>query len=178
MTFGSHTPPARHGIPEAHSAISEEGSLEPISGHVATDLAGSASPLKLVKLRLSLSLVAMAIVPLAIATPLAYSVVDGQQNADRLRAERDSTALAAAIGTRLDRTEQAVVRTATGPIMSGFLAASPKANATTARATLLSLGTSTDDGVRDAMVQDASGNVRLWISGGKVASGAPRLPAD
>lgn len=150
--------------------------MEHTSANGATDFAPSSSPLKLVKLRLSLSLVAMAILPLAIAAPLAYSILDGQQNAERLRAERDSTAMAAAIGTRLDRTQQAVVRTAAGPTMAGFLATPQKINMTTARATLLTLGTSTDDGVREVIVQDAAGNVRIWISGGKVASGTPKLP--
>jgi diguanylate cyclase (GGDEF)-like protein len=152
--------------------------LESTASNVASDLGLSASPLRLVKLRLMLSLVAMAVVPLAIAAPLAYSVLDGQQNADRLRAERDSTALAAAIGTRLDSTEQSVVRTATGPIMSGFLAATPKTSTATARATLLTLAASSEDGVRDIMVEDTSGSVRLWISGGKIATGSPKLPAD
>ena len=91
-----------------HTAAREEGSLDPTPNTLASDFAGS-SPLKLVKLRLTLSLLAMAILPLAIAAPLAYSILDGQQAAERLRAERDSTALAAAIGTRLDRTEQSVV---------------------------------------------------------------------
>jgi diguanylate cyclase (GGDEF)-like protein len=152
--------------------------LESTSPAVLSDLAPSSSPLKLVRLRLSLSLVAMAVLPLAIAAPLAYSIMDGQQNADRLRAERDSTALAAAIGTRLDRTEQAVVRTAAGATLTGFLATPAKVNLTTARASLISLGTSTDDGVRDVMVQDANGTVRIWIQAGKVVSSTPRIPAD
>src|SRR4051812_43464948 len=120
----------------------------------------------------------MAILPLAIAAPLAYSILDGQQNAERLRAERDSNALAAAIGTRLDRTEQDVVRTAAGPTLTGFLATPQKTNVTTARAGLLTLSTSTDDGVRDVMVQDSDGNVRIWIQGGKVNTGSPKLPGD
>ena len=152
--------------------------MEPQSATVASDLVPSASPLKLVKLRLSLALVAMAIVPLAIAAPLAYSILDGQRNAERLRAELDSTALASAIGTRLDRTQQAVARTAASAIVSGFFVTPQKTTTATARAALLTLGTSTEDGVRDVMLQDADGNVRIWITGGKVATGQPKLPPD
>ena len=120
----------------------------------------------------------MAVLPLAIAAPLAYSIMDGQQNADRLRAERDSTALAAAIGTRIDRTQQEVVRTADSQILTGLFTSPVKTSTTTARATLLTLGTSADDGVRNVIVQDADGSVRLWVSGGKAASGTPRLPTE
>src|SRR5205823_12087028 len=160
-----------------HSADAEEG-CRVTSTTVASDLVANASPLKLVKLRLSLSLLAMAVLPLAIAAPLAYSIMDGQQNADRLRAERDSTALAAAIGTRIDRTQQEVVRTADSQILTGLFTSPVKTSTTTARATLLTLGTSADDGVRNVIVQDADGSVRLWVSGGKAASGTPRLPTE
>ena len=159
-------------------ATARNGVLKATSTTVANDLLATANPLRLVKLRLSLSLVAMAVLPLAIAAPLTYSILDGQQNADRLRAERDSTALAAAIGTRLDRTQQAVARTAASPTLSGFLSSPQKTTTTTARATLLTLGTSTDDGVRDVMVQDIDGGIRIWISGGKVATGQPKVPPD
>ena len=142
-------------------ATARNGVLKATSTTVANDLLATANPLRLVKLRLSLSLVAMAVLPLAIAAPLTYSILDGQQNADRLRAERDSTALAAAIGTRLDRTQQAVARTAASPTLSGFLSSPQKTTTTTARATLLTLGTSTDDGVRDVMVQDIDGGIRI-----------------
>jgi diguanylate cyclase (GGDEF)-like protein len=120
----------------------------------------------------------MAILPLAVAAPLAYTILDGQQNAERLHAERDSTALAAAIGARLDRTQQAVLHTASGSAMSGFLSTPQKTTTATARATLLGLAASADDGVRDVMVQDADGTVRIWISSGKVASGAPKFASD
>src|SRR5258706_7837910 len=125
----------------------EEGSLETTPTNVASDALATTNPLRLVRLRLSLSLVAMAVLPLAIAAPLAYTIVDGQQNADRLHAERDSTALAPAIGTRLDPTQQAVARAAVSTTMAGFLAVPAKTNVATARATLLTLGGSTDDGV-------------------------------
>ncbi len=94
------------------------------------------------------------------------------------RAERDSTALAAAIGTRVDRTQQAVARVAATPTLTGFLSDPQRTTTTTARASLLTLATSTDDGVRDVMVQDLDGDVRLWISGGKVMSGQPRQTPD
>jgi len=152
--------------------------LESTPAVIATDLAPSVSQLRLVRLRLTLSLLAMAVLPLAIGAPLAYSILDGQQAAERLRAERDSTALAAAIGTRLDRTQQAVVRTASSPILTGLFTTPARTSTSTARATLLNLGSSTDDGVRDVMVQDVNGNVKIWLSGGKVATGNPRIPAD
>src|SRR4029077_18811676 len=94
------------------------------------------------------------------------------------RAERDATALAAAIGTRIERTTQAVVGTASGASLAGYLVNPPKTSSATARATLLTLATSTDDAVADVMVQDADGDVRIWISGGKLASGDPSLPDD
>jgi len=152
--------------------------VDPSAHALAADLAGGSSPLRLVRLRLTLSLIAMAVLPLAIAAPLAYSIVDGQQAADRLRAERDSTAVAAALGTRLDRTQEAVVRTAAGQIMSGLLSTPPRTSIATARAAVLTLGTSTDDGIREAAVIDGSGQVRIDMIGGKLVSGDPRVPAN
>ena len=145
---------------------------------IASDLAGGSSPLRLVRLRLTLSLLAMAILPLAIVAPLAYSLLDGQQAAERLRAERDSTAVAAAIGTRLDRTTQAVVRNAASPVLTGLFSTPPKTNSATARAALLTIGSPTDDGIREAVVVDNDGAVVLWMVAGKLSSGAPRYDTD
>ncbi len=142
------------------------------------DLAPGSRPLKLVKLRLSLALLAMAVLPLAIAAPLAYTVLDGQQYAERLRAERDSTALASTVGTRLHRAQERVARTAASPLIVGFLAVPQKTASATARAALLALGSSDDDGIGDVLVADLDGNVRVMIHDGKVASGRPKLPAD
>ncbi len=145
---------------------------------VASDFTSGSGPLRLVRLRLVLSLIAMAILPLAIAAPLAYSIVDGQQATERLRAERDASAVASAIGTRLDRTEQAVVRAAASPILTGLLASPARTSVTTARASLLILGSATDDGIREAAIVDAEGQVRLWIVGGKPTSAAGRTEDD
>ena len=121
-------------------------------------------------------MLAMAVLPLAIAAPLAYSILDGQQNAEHLRADRDSMALASAFGTRLQRIQEAVARTAASPPMVGFLAIPPRTTAATARAALLALGTSGADGIGDILVTDLDGSVRAWIHDGKVATGRPKLP--
>ena len=146
---------------------------------IASDLAAGSGPLKLVKLRLTLSLLAMAILPLAIAAPLAYSILDGQQAAERLRAERDSTALAAAVGTRLDRTQQSVVRAAGSAVLAGLLATPAKTSQATARTTLLTIGNASDDGIREVIVEDTDGDAQLWMVNGKLATGALKpAPAD
>jgi diguanylate cyclase (GGDEF)-like protein len=116
----------------------------------------------------------MAILPLAVAAPLAYSLLDGQQAAERLRAERDSTAVAAAFATRFQRTEDAVVRNASSPVLTGLFSDPARTNAATARAALLTIGSPTDDGVREVLVLDRRGELMFWMVGGKPASGEPR----
>lgn len=148
--------------------------MDSTSATIASDFATGSSPLRLVRLRLTLSLLAMAILPLAVAAPLAYSLLDGQQAAERLRAERDSTAVAAAIATRLERTVDAVVRNASSPVLTGLFTDPPRTNAATARAALLTIGSPTDDGIREALVLDHRGKVLFWMVGGKTTTGSPK----
>ena len=145
---------------------------------LATDLAAGVSPLRLVRLRLTLSLLAMAILPLAIAAPLAYSIVNGQQATDRLRAERDSTAVAAALSTSLTRTQESVVRTAAGTIVSGLLGTPARTSVGTARAAMLTLDASADDGITDAALIDANDQVRIHVIGGRLVTGGQPFPPD
>jgi diguanylate cyclase (GGDEF)-like protein len=142
------------------------------------DLGLSASPLRLVKLRLSLLLLAMAILPLAIAAPLAYTILDGQHSAEQLRAERDSTALASSVAGRLDRIQESVARTAASGAMIGFAGSPQRTGTPAARGLLQALDTGPDDGIGDLIVQGTDGSVRLWMSGGRVLTGRPRITPD
>ena len=166
------------GYLSSRTARREEGSLAPTATSAHRDLAPDSRPLKLVKLRLALCLFAMAVLPLAVAAPLGYSVLDSQQYAEHLRAERDSISLASALGMRLHLVEEAVTRAATSPPLMGVMAVPQKAATGTARATLLALGSSTDDAIGDVLVVDLDGSVRAFIHDGKIASGRPKPAAN
>lgn len=162
------------GYLHPHASVFGREFVDSSPATIASDLATGSSPIRLVRLRLMLSLLAMAILPLAIAAPLAYSLLDGQLAAERLRAERDSTAVAAAIATRMERTVDAVLRNASSPVLSGLFTEPPRTNAATARAALLTIGSPADDGVREALVLDHTGKVKFWLVAGKTSTGEPR----
>ncbi len=139
------------------------------------EVAPGAGSLRLVRLRLSLALIAMAILPLAIVAPLAASALDGQRANERLRVERDATTVAATLGTTFDQIGQELVRAADEPGIRGTIAGTRGASAT-ARLVLGDLTAET--AIQVATVVDERGRPVLRIVAGKVVPVPPSSTID
>lgn len=120
------------------------------------DLAGKSAPLRLVRVRLTLALVAMAFLPIAVAAPLVVTALDGQRTAERLGVEQDSSSVASEIGTRLERFKARLVAAAgAGAILD---AADGERGATAdAKAAIASLSDAPGEGLLSAALLDTRG---------------------
>jgi diguanylate cyclase (GGDEF)-like protein len=131
------------------------------------DLAAGSRPIRLVRLRLILALVAMAFLPLAVGAPLALTALDGQQAADQLRVERDSSSIATNVDGRLERIGQALATSGVSGAISGYAGGS-KAALAEARTVLATLATGTADGILEATLLDVRGRQLLRAVDGHI----------
>ncbi len=141
------------------------------------DLTGDPGPLRLVRLRLALALLAMACLPVAVAAPLAATALDGQRSAEHLRIERDSSGVAVALGTRLERIGGAIEKTAAARPILGYASGARDA-AAAARTALAALSSDPDGAIRSATLVDPGGHELLQAVGGRIVRTAPTSTLD
>ena len=145
---------------------------------LAREIAISTSPIRLVRLRLALLLVATAVLPLALSAAMACALGDSQRATGTMRAERDAAAVGAAVAAHLDAAGQALIRVAADPAITALLDTRSKAATAAARPVLLPVGTRVADGVHEAAVIDATGRVLLRLVDGKIQPASGPVPSD
>ena len=75
--------------------------MHPEPAMIEGDLAADPGPIRLVRLRLTLALIAMAFVPIAVAAPILSTALDGQRAAEQAQVDRDAAGVASVLDARL-----------------------------------------------------------------------------
>ena len=101
--------------------------VDPIEG----ELAVGPRSLRLVRLRLMLALMAMAVIPVAVGAPLVTTALDGQRTTERLQTEQAASTVAGSLDAALNRVGSDLVRV--GGVAAVSRAVDSKADATRRR---------------------------------------------
>jgi diguanylate cyclase (GGDEF)-like protein len=136
------------------------------------DLAVEPGPIRLVRLRLTLALIAMAFVPIAVAAPILSTALDSQRAAEQAQADRDATGIASGVDARLRAVSADVAKTAAAGSVAGY-AAGTKGTITGAKAALVALSGDGSDGIVVAALLDSRGRQLVRAVGGKILKPTP-----
>ena len=136
-----------------------------------------AGSIRLVRLRLTLALLAMAILPLAVGAPLLATALDGQRSAEQLRVQRDAATAAGSISSSLDAIETSLTRAASASVVAG-VARGDKNAITKARPLLDPVAADSTHGVVAVEVVSAGGAVLFRETSAKVTSNSGQDPSD
>ncbi len=136
-----------------------------------------AGSLRLVRLRLTLALLAMAILPLAVGAPLLVTALDRQHESEQTRVQLDATTTAGKVGAALDAVKSALARAASSDTVVA-VARGDKGAIARARAILDPLAGDTAHGTVDVAVVSSSGLVLFREAGGKVTTNASQTSGD
>lgn len=132
-------------------------------------------PLRLVRLRLRLALLTVAVVPLAISFGLVYAITGGHADEATSRVAGESTALASKVAADLERMRTAVVLMAADPALVDVAShrdastAESRASLADARSALLTVTSIGGDQIPLATLLDDRGRARLRAAGGTVS---------
>ncbi|HEY2888079.1 MAG TPA: GGDEF and EAL domain-containing protein [Candidatus Limnocylindrales bacterium] len=146
------------------------------SGVAAEEQIGAGS-IRLVRLRLTLALLAMAILPLAVGAPLLATALDSQRNTEEARVQRDAATAAGTISSALDGLETSLTRAASASAVSG-IARGDKNALTRARPVLEPVGSDSADGVVTIEVVSTGGVVLFREVGGKIVASPGQVTGD
>lgn len=136
-----------------------------------------AGSIRLVRLRLTLALLAMAILPLAVGAPLLATALDGQRSAEQLRVQRDAATAAGSISSSLDAIETSLTRSASASVVAG-VARGDKNAVTKARPILDPVAADSAHGVVAVEVVSAGGVILFRETSGKVISNSGQDGSD
>ena len=151
--------------------------MHPEPATIEGDLAATPGPIRLVRLRLSLALVAMAFIPVALSAPILSTALDGQRAAEQAQADRDATSVARSLDARLGDVASALQKTGASSSVAGQLSGT-KGSAAGAKAALAELSGDTGDGTVAATLLDARGRQVIRAVGGKIVKPEPTLNVD
>ena len=138
------------------------------------DISAGTGSIRLVQLRLTLALIAMAFLPVAVGAPLASTALDGQRAVDQLRAERDSSTVATALAGRIQQLDQAVARAAAGTAVADY-ATGLRSALPGVRSTLAGLSASGANDVLTVSLLDPRGRQLVRIVSGDATMPNPTL---
>jgi diguanylate cyclase (GGDEF)-like protein len=141
------------------------------------DLAADPGPIRLVRLRLTLALVAMAFVPIAVSAPILSTALDSQRAAEQAQTDRDVAGVASALDARLTAISSTLEKTGASSSIAGF-AAGAKGTAPGAKAALAVLSGDDGDGIVVATLLDARGRQLLRAVGGEIVKVGPTTTVD
>ncbi len=154
-------------------------SVQASSDRAETPSDRGSSPLRLVRLRVALTLISMAILPLALAAPLASVILDGQRAAERAAVARDTDAVAGAIREDLELASESIVLLASNPALGAAFESSAKPVIRQAQTSLRALTARSDRPIVGASLIDRTGLVKVLVSGDTVLSVPTRpIPAS
>ena len=160
------------------SLAPEEGVfVHPQPAMIEGDLAAEPGTIRLVRLRLSLALVAMAFVPIAVAAPILSTALDGKRAAEQAQVDRDASNVANALSVRLNAVSAALAKTAAGSPVTGFAGGTTTATAG-AKAALVALSGDGTDGTVVATLLDIRGRPILRAIGGQIVKNLPTTVVD
>jgi diguanylate cyclase (GGDEF)-like protein len=141
------------------------------------DLATEPGTIRLVRLRLTLALIAMAVVPIAVAAPILSTALDSQRAAEQAQVERDAAHVASDVSARLSAVSARLVRTAASSSVGDFATGSKEALAG-ARDAVEVLSGGGADGIVVATLLDTRGRQQIRAVGGKAVKPGPTTSVD
>jgi diguanylate cyclase (GGDEF)-like protein len=151
--------------------------VHPEPAMIEGDLAVEPGPIRLVRLRLTLALIAMAFVPIAVAAPILSTALDSQRAAEQAQADRDAASIASGIDARLRAVSTDLAKTGAAGSVTGY-AEGTKGTVTGAKAALVALSGDGNDGIVVATLLDARGRQLIRAVGGKIVKPAPTQFVD
>ena len=151
--------------------------MHPQPAIVEGDLAAEPGPIRLVRLRLTLALIAMAFLPIAVAAPMVSTALDSQHAVEQTQVERDATSVASDLTARLEAVSSALVKTGASGALAAYAGGS-KIGLPGARAALLALTGDGEDETLVATLLDVRGRQLLRAVGGRLAKPGPTTVVD
>ena len=151
--------------------------VHPEPAMIEGDLAADPGPIRLVRLRLSLALIAMAFIPIAVAAPILSTALDSQRAAEQGQADRDAASVASGLDARLSTVASDVAKTGSATSVIGY-AAGTKGATNGAKAALAALSGNGHDGIVVATLLDARGRQLVRAVAGKVVKSLPTTFVD
>lgn len=136
-----------------------------------------AGSLRLVRLRLTLALLAMAILPLAVGAPLFATAMDDRRTAEQTTVQRDADVASQSIGSTLATIESSLARAASADVVGG-IARGDKGAIARARAVLDPVAADSAHGVIDVAVVSPGGVVLFRETAVKIVTTAGQIGGD
>ena len=169
---------ARRGIPTL-KPITRRGPPARASptGHRRGRSRCRTGPIRLVRLRLTLALIAMAFLPIAVAAPILSTALDSQRAIEQTQVERDAASVASDLTARLEAVSTALVKTSAGGALAAYAGGS-KNGLPAARAALVALSGEAADQTVVATLLDVRGRQLLRAVGGQVVKPGPTTVVD
>jgi diguanylate cyclase (GGDEF)-like protein len=144
---------------------------------VEGDLAAEPGPIRLVRLRLTLALIAMAFLPIGVAAPILNTALDSQRAIEQAQVERDAASLSADLSARLDAASTALLKTGANGAIGDYAAGSSN-GLTGAKLALVALTAVADDESVTATLLDIRGRQLLRAVGGRFLKPVPTTVVD
>jgi diguanylate cyclase (GGDEF)-like protein len=151
--------------------------VQPEPTMIEGDLAADPGPIRLVRLRLTLALIAMAFVPIAVAAPILSTALDGQRAAEQSQVEREASGVASDLDVRLGRLSSALIETGATDAVADY-ARTSKTGLAGAKAALADLSGDSHDGIVGAALLDLRGRQLLRAASGQIVKNQPTTSVD
>ena len=151
--------------------------MHPHPAIVEGDLAAEPGPIRLVRLRLTLALIAMAFLPIALAAPILSTALDSQRAIEQSQADRDAATVSSDLAARLNGASTALVRTGSSTALAAYAGGS-KNGLPAARAALVALTGDIEDPTVVATLLDTRGRQLLRAVGGRLATPGATTAVD
>ncbi|MEO8229321.1 MAG: bifunctional diguanylate cyclase/phosphodiesterase [Chloroflexota bacterium] len=153
--------------------------VHPQPAIVEGELAAEPGPIRLVRLRLTLALIAMAFLPIAITAPILSTALDSQRAIEQTQADGDAAAVAEKLTARLDAFSTVLLKTAAVDAVAAYAGNSRNAQIEAkAKAAILTLSAEADDKSVVATLLDTRGRQLLRAVGGRLAQTGPTTAVD
>jgi diguanylate cyclase (GGDEF)-like protein len=165
----------------AYSQLSAEDRplVHPQPAIVEGELAAGPGPIRLVRLRLTLALIAMAFLPIAVAAPILSTALDSQHAIEQTQADRDAAAIAEELTARLEAVSTVLLKTGAIDAVAAYAGSSRNGLAEAkAKVALIALSADGDDKSAVATLLDTRGRQLLRAVGGRLAQPAPTTAVD
>jgi diguanylate cyclase (GGDEF)-like protein len=165
----------------AYSQLSAEVRplVHPQPAVVEGELAAGPGPIRLVRLRLTLALIAMAFLPIAVSAPILSTALDSQRAIEQTQADRGAAAVATELSARLEAASTVLLKTGANDAVVAYAGNSRNRPAETkAKAALLALSAEAGDKSVVATLLDTRGRQLLRAVGGRLAQPGPTTAVD
>ncbi len=141
------------------------------------DLAADPGPIRLVRLRLTLALIAMAFIPIAVAAPVLSTALDSQRAAEQAQVEHEAAGVAADVERRIDAVSSALVKTGVVDAVGDY-ARTSRTGAAGVKAAMADLSGDKHDGIVGATLLDVRGRQLVRAVDGQILKPQPTTSVD